>query len=161
VSNPPAALHITVPKAAPGSDPTKKIDLSTALQYGTAEGYPPLRSFLRQFTRNHLHPSVPYLDGPEIILTCGSTDGFSKVAELLVDPWFPSTHDIRDRPGMLCEAFVYMVPATTVEPKGVQVVPVETDAVGMVAKGPGGLEDVLENWDLSKGRRPHFMFTVT
>jgi DNA-binding transcriptional MocR family regulator len=153
---------MTIPKFASAAlDPAERIDLSTALQYGTAEGYPPLRSFLRQFTRSNLHPNVPYLDGPEIILTCGSTDGFSKVAELIVDPWREGVDDVRDRPGMLCEAFVYMVPATTVRPKGVQVVPVEMDAGGMKASGPGGLEDVLENWDPSKGRRPHFMYTVT
>lgn len=31
----------------------------------------------------------------------------------------------------------------------------------MVATGPGGLEDVLANWDYKKGRRPHLMYTVT
>jgi DNA-binding transcriptional MocR family regulator len=31
----------------------------------------------------------------------------------------------------------------------------------MMAKGKGGLEDVLENWDFTKGRRPHLMYTVT
>jgi hypothetical protein len=40
-------------------------------------------------------------------------------------------------------------------------VPVEYDSQGMMADGPGGLADVLENWDFSRGRRPHFMYTVT
>lgn len=139
----------------------KKIDLSTALQYGTAEGYPPLRSFIRQFTREHLHPNIPYLHGPEIILTCGSTDGFSKTIELIVEPWFPEVNDVADRPGMLCEVFVYASVLSQIGPRGVQVVPVEIDAEGMLADGPGGLEEVLENWDPRNGRRPHFIYSVT
>lgn len=46
-------------------------------------------------------------------------------------------------------------------PRGLQVVPVKIDLVGMLASGPGGLEDVLENWDESKGKRPHLLYTVT
>lgn len=160
-SDPSVASHITVPKTDAEVDPLKKIDLSTALQYGTAEGYPPLRSFVRQFARNHLHPNVPYLNGPEVILTCGSTDGFSKAAELIVEPWFADRDPVEERPGMLCEVFVYGNAPATVKPKGVQIVPVEIDGEGMLAHGPGGLQDVLENWDPRNGRRPHMMYTVT
>ena len=46
-------------------------------------------------------------------------------------------------------------------PRGLQIVPVKIDLEGMRPDGPGGLEDVLENWDESKGRRPHLMYTVT
>ena len=45
-------------------------------------------------------------------------------------------------------------------PLGVQLAPVKTDAVGMAVKGPGGLEDVLANWDPSKGKRPNLLYTV-
>lgn len=161
VADPTAAAHVTVPKRLEQPDLMKKVDLETALQYGTAEGYPPLRSFLRQFARDHLHPNIPYLGGAEIILTCGSTDGFSKTVELLVDPWYPETDPVEDRPGMLCEVFVYGTILSQVQPKGVQVVPVEIDSGGMLADGPGGLEDVLGNWDPRNGRRPHFMYAVT
>ena len=151
-----------MPKIVAGEkDPVRKIDLATALQYGTAEGYPPLLSFIRQFTRDHLHPSVPYLGGPEVVLTCGSTDGFSKTLDLLIDPWSETADDMRDRPGMLCEPFIYASILTQVQPRGVQVVTVETDEHGMAAHGPGGLEDVLANWDYEKGKRPSFMYTVT
>ncbi|KFA63217.1 hypothetical protein S40285_04911 [Stachybotrys chlorohalonatus IBT 40285] len=160
-SGPRPASHITVPKKVAEANPFKKIDLSTALQYGTAEGYPPLRSFIRQFTRENLHPTVPYLGGPEVILTCGSTDGFSKVAEMIVEPWFPDRDDVKDRPGMLCEAFVYSGPLAAIKPKGVQVVAVEYDEQGMLASGPGGLEEVLTTWDYTRGRLPHFLYTVT
>lgn len=159
--DPSAASHITVPKTNVEVDPLKKIDLSTALQYGTAEGYPPLRSFIRQFTRNHLHPHVPYLGGPEVILTCGSTDGLNKAIEMVVNPWSAERDPIEERPGMLCEVFVYMNAVQTAKPKGVQTVPVEIDSEGMLAYGPGGLQDVLENWDTRNGRRPHLMYAVT
>jgi DNA-binding transcriptional MocR family regulator len=156
-----ASSHITVPKTDAQDDPLKKIDLATALQYGTASGYPPLSSFIRQFTRNHLHPSVPYEGGPEIILTCGSTDGFHKAVELIVEPWVPTRDAIEDRPAMLCELFVYMNAPNTIQPKGARIVPIEVDDEGMTPYGPGGLLDVLENWDLSQGRRPQIMYTVT
>jgi DNA-binding transcriptional MocR family regulator len=161
LSDPMAAGHVTVPKTVDEVDPVKKIDLMSALQYGTAEGYPPLRSFIRQFTRNHLHPAVPYLGGPEVILTCGSTDGFAKTLELLVDPWDPLTGDARERPGLLCEVFVYANVLAQSNPHGVQPVPVEIDSQGMMASGPGGLEDVLSNWNEDNGMRPRFMYTVT
>lgn len=161
ISDPTASSHITVPKTTSQVDPLKKIDLSTALQYGTAEGYPPLASFIRQFTREHLHPNVPYLNGPETILTVGSTDGFSKTLELIVEPWYPETDPVETRPAMLCEVFVYASVLAQAQPRGVQVVPVEIDSEGMLASGPGGLQDVLENWDPRNGRRPHFIYTVT
>ncbi|KAK3944193.1 aromatic amino acid aminotransferase [Diplogelasinospora grovesii] len=156
------AAHIEVPKISSEPDPLKKIDLATALQYGLAQGYPSLLSWIRQFTRDHLHPDVPYRDGPDVMLTCGSTDGFSKTLELFVNPWSGEAgDDICDRPGLLCETFVYGNILTQALPKGMQVVTVESDAAGMVATGrPGSLEDVLSNWDPAKGKRPHLMYTV-
>lgn len=47
------------------------------------------------------------------------------------------------------------------EPHGVKIAPVEMDEDGMLPYGPGGLEDVLSNWDETKGKRPHLMYTVT
>lgn len=143
------------------TDVLKKIDLATALQYGTADGYPPLLSFITQFAREGLHPNVPYEGGPGVCLTVGSTDGFSKTLELFVDPWSPETGDARERPGLLCETFVYGNILSQAQPKGVQIVPVKADGGGMVATGPGSLEDVLENWDPANGRRPHLLYTVT
>ncbi|KAK4148910.1 pyridoxal phosphate-dependent transferase [Chaetomidium leptoderma] len=160
-SDPAAASHISVPKTLDESDPLKKIDLATALQYGLAQGYPPLLSWVRQFTRENLHPDTPYRDGPEVVLTCGSTDGFSKTLNLFVDQWTEGINDISERPGMLCEPYVYTNVLSQAQPLGVQVVPVKADPSGMAVGGPGGLEDVLANWDTSKGKRPHLMYTVT
>lgn len=156
-----ASIHLTVPHTSSSANPLQKIDLTTALQYGTAQGYPPLYSFLRQFTRENLHPNVPYAGGPEIILTVGSTDGFNKTIEAFTNAWSEERDWIRERPAILCEEFAYMNAVQAVKPRGLAVVPVKIDLVGMLAKGPDGLEDVLENWDESKGKRPHLLYTVT
>ena len=139
----------------------QKIDLTTALQYGQALGYPPLHSFIKQFTREHMHPNIPYKGGADIILTCGSTDGLSKTLECLSNVWSEEKDWVRERPGLLCEEFAYMNAMQGARPRGFQIVPVKVDLEGMLPTGPGGLEDVLANWDESKGKRPHLMYTVT
>ena len=150
-----------MPHFSGNSDPLHTIDLATALQYGTAEGYPSLYYFIRQFTLENLHPTIPYKGGAEIILTCGSTDGFSKTIQALSNEWFEDWNPIDERPGLLVEEFCYMNAIQAARPRGLGIVPVAIDDEGMLVSGKGGLEDVLENWDFSKGRRPHLMYTVT
>ncbi|KAF2106581.1 aromatic amino acid aminotransferase 1 [Lophiotrema nucula] len=157
----PQASRLVVPHDANVADPLKMIDLKSALQYGQAQGYPALYYFIRQFTRNNLHPFVPYKEGPEVILTCGSTDGFSKTIQALSNEWSESHDPIDEKPGLLTEQYCYMNAVQTARPRGLNIVPVVIDDEGMVATGKGGLEDVLDNWDFSKGRRPHLMYTVT
>jgi DNA-binding transcriptional MocR family regulator len=156
----PASARVTVPKESRTADLQQRIDLATALQYGLAEGYAPIHSFIRQFTRDHLHPNVPYAGGPEIIMTCGSTDGFSKVIELFINAWNPDRDWIQQREGLLCEDFTYMSAIQTARPKGVNIVGVAMDGQGLRVTGKGGLEDVLENWDFRRGRRPHLLYTI-
>jgi DNA-binding transcriptional MocR family regulator len=152
-----AAAHIAIPKASTESDPLKRIDLTTALQYGQAQGYPALLSWVQQFV-SHMHANVPYKGGPDVILSCGSTDGMNKSLELLVDPWSPETGDVRDRPGILFEPFMYATILSQALPRGLQPVSVGLEGSGLYADD---LEEVLANWDFSKGRRPHLMYTVT
>lgn len=152
---------IAVPHTSDQDNPIKKIDLSTALQYGQAQGYPALYYFIRQLTRDHLHPNCPYKGGPEVILTCGNTDGFSKVLQLLTNEWSEEKDWIRDRDALLCEKFAYGNALAGAKPRGLNIVPVEIDDEGMLAEGPGGLRDVLENWDFKKGKRPRLIYTVT
>ncbi|KAL4942759.1 hypothetical protein BDV06DRAFT_211581 [Aspergillus oleicola] len=152
--------HIVVPKESQ-SAPPKKIDLTTALQYGTAEGLPPLATFIRQFAREQLHPNVPYAGGPDTVLTTGATDGISKAIEAFTDIWNPERDPVYLRQGMLCEEFVYMNTIQTAQPRGLNIVPVAIDAEGMLPYGPGGLNEVLKNWDYRRGRRPHLMYTIT
>lgn len=155
------ASHITVPKVLSEKNALKKIDLATALQYGLAQGYPPLYSWIRQFATQHLHPNIPYEGGADVCLTVGSTDGFSKTLDLFVNPWSPEKDDIRDRPGLLSETFMYGNILSQSMPRGVQIVPVKADEGGMVVEGPDGLEDVLANWDEATGKRPHLLYTVS
>lgn len=157
----PPSSRVLVPKLSGTDSVLRRIDVSSALQYGTAQGYPSLAAFLRRFTRDHLHPDVPYTPGPDIILTNGNTDGFSKSLELLSDPWSEDTDSASERPGLLVEDFCYMNAIQAAAPRGLQIVPVAMDTGGMRRDGPGGLVDVLENWDEKKGKRPHLMYTVT
>ncbi|KAF2865758.1 aromatic amino acid aminotransferase [Massariosphaeria phaeospora] len=157
----PPASRLVVPHDSGAQDPLRMIDLKSALQYGTAQGYPALYYFIRQFTRNNLHPFVPYKEGPEVILTCGSTDGFSKTIQALSDEWSEGHDPVDERPGLLVEQYCYMNAVQTAKPRGLNIVPVAIDDEGMLATGKGGLQHVLENWDASRGRRPHLMYTVT
>ncbi|UNI18978.1 hypothetical protein JDV02_005204 [Purpureocillium takamizusanense] len=153
---------LVVPKATKGGEPAKRVDLATALQYGTAGGYPPLLSWIRRFTLDVLVPHVPYEPGPDVILSCGSTDGLFKLVDLLYDSWLPERGDpVSERPGILTELFVFNNVLPVVEPHGIQIVPVEIDGEGMLATGPGSLDDVLRSWDPAKGKRPHVLYTVT
>jgi DNA-binding transcriptional MocR family regulator len=161
ITEDPGASRIVVPHNSSASNILRKIDLTTALQYGTAQGYPPLYSFIRQFALEHLHPNIPYKDGAEIVLTNGSTDGFSKSLEAFTNTWHVERDWIREREGMVCEEFVYMAAVQAGRPRGLNVVAVAIDEEGMLASGKGGLADVLENWDKNKGKRPHLMYTVT
>lgn len=157
----PEAAHLLVPHDSAERDLLQKIDLTTALQYGTAQGYPPLYVFIRAFAQTNLHPNVPYEGGPEVILTCGSTDGFSKTLECFTNIWDEERDWIRDKEGLLCEEYAYMNAIQTAAPRGINVVPVKVDAEGMMAEGPGGLADILDNWDFHRGKRPHIIYTVT
>ena len=153
--------RVVVPKSSDNEDILRKIDIETALQYGRAQGYPPLYSFIQQFTTQNMHPNVPYKDGPEIILTCGNTDGFAKTLEALTNVWSEERNRIGEKEGLLVEEFAYMNAIQAAQPRGMNIVPVTVDDEGMCAQGPGGLLDVLENWDESRGKRPHLIYTVT
>lgn len=104
---------------------------------------------------------MPYLGGAEINLTNGNTDGLAKTLEALSNVWSEERDWVRERPGILVEEFAYMNAVQAAKPRGIQIVPVTIDSQGMLPDGPGGLEDVLENWDETKGKRPHLMYTVT
>lgn len=160
---PPAAnpSHIVVPYESTATNPIHQIDVTTALQYGQATGYPPLYTFIRQFVRENLHPNIPYLDGPDIVLSCGNTDGFSKALQAFCNEWSPEHDWIGDRQSILVEEFAYLTGIQGAQTLGVRTVPVKIDKEGMLPFGPGGVEDILENWDIRQGKRPHMMYTIT
>ncbi|KAL9060924.1 MAG: hypothetical protein Q9162_000368 [Coniocarpon cinnabarinum] len=157
----PASSRLLVPHESGDPDRTRKVDLATALQYGTAEGYPPLRQWLLRFVQEHMHPNIPYAGGPNIVLTCGSTDGFSKCMQLINNTWIEGRDAPTEREGLLCEEYAYMGAIQMARPRGVNILAVAIDDEGMLADGPGGLRDVLQHWDPSRGKRPHMLYTVT
>jgi len=158
---PHASSHTVVPKVSGAVDPLKKIDITSALQYGQAQGYPALQSFILQMVKENLHPNIPYAGGPDVVLTCGSTDGFSKSLQAFNNEWAEGINPIEEKEGLLCEKYAYMNAIQAARPRGMNIVPIEIDDEGMLATGKGGLEDVLENWDYTIGKRPHMMYTVT
>ncbi|KAF8242603.1 PLP-dependent transferase [Wilcoxina mikolae CBS 423.85] len=150
---PPPSSHLSIPKFEPSHPPSTRIDLSTTLQYGRATGLPALTDFLREFTFRHMLQGELAYDETEadILPTCGNTDGFSKVIGAL-----GTRGDT-----MLVESYCYTAVVTMAAPFGIGTCAVAMDEGGMLAEGEGGLRDVLENWDFTRGRRPHFMYTVT
>ena len=161
VSDRPASSRILVPHDSTDKNVIRKIDVATALQYGQAQGLAPLYGWLRAFTTEVFHPNVPYKDGPEVIPDLGSTDGLSKVFELLFNHWDRDRDWIREREGLIVEEFAYTSAVGQAIPRDLNVVPIKMDVEGMLASGKGGLQEVMENWDFSKGKRPHVMYTVT
>lgn len=154
---------MTVPHESHQPNVLQRIDLKTALQYGTAQGYPPLYAFIREFALTRLNPNIPYKNGAEIILTCGNTDGFNKVIDCFVNPWSP-IKPVAEREALVVEEFAYSLAIATARPRGMNVVPIAIDAEGMLAYGhPQALYNVLSNWDAAKegSKRPHMMYTVT
>ncbi|KAL7409247.1 pyridoxal phosphate-dependent transferase [Mrakia frigida] len=135
---------IETPKYA--SNP-RELQLSTALQYGGGGGSAELIAFLKEWTLMVIPPSYSDFD---IILNCGSTDGFHKIVELLCEKG----------DGILCEAYTYPSALETGWPMGVRPVPVAMDDFGMI---PEALEELLAGWDdVKEGRRrPRVMYTIT
>jgi DNA-binding transcriptional MocR family regulator len=90
----------------------------------------------------------------------GNTDGFSKTIAALMDEWREGIDPIDEKPGLLVEEFSYSPPSIRAKSYHANIVPVAMDNEGMLASGKGGLEDVLENWDHKKGKRPNLLYTV-
>ncbi|KAK4502667.1 hypothetical protein PRZ48_006093 [Zasmidium cellare] len=159
--SPPPPQHIHIPRSCKNAqNPLRTIDLDTALQYGGAQGYPPLHAWLKKLTTSIYHPNIPYLGGADILINGGSADGLAKVYELLFNPWDEKLNSVEEREGLLAEEFVYAPPLAQLKPKDVNVVPVRMDGEGILPFGEGGLEDVLEHWDWKRGKRPHVLYTI-
>lgn len=149
-----------IPRTSVSERPHRTVDLDTSLQYGSSQGYPPLYAWLKKLVNTVYHPNIPYKGGTDVMINGGSADGLSKVYELLFNYWDEDVNNIRDREGLLIEEFVYGPPIAQLRPRDVNIVPVKMDMEGMLAHGPGGLLDVLENWDPSRGKRPHAVYLI-
>lgn len=143
------ATHFEIPKFSPVGNRGSRMDVATALQYCRSSGFPPLAEFIKDFALNHIHGGkIPYAN-PGVLLTCGSTDGFGKVVEMLAERG----------DNMLVEEYTYPNAVETALPYGVGMAPVKIDHEGLI---PEALRDVLEGWDVQRrGRRPRFLYTIT
>ncbi|KDQ64466.1 hypothetical protein JAAARDRAFT_201799 [Jaapia argillacea MUCL 33604] len=135
--------HLSIPKYPSRPD---EVNLSAALQYGTATGLPQLQGFLKDFVDRVYQPA--YSDYTTLVHT-GNTDGWSRVASTLCNPG----------EGILTEEWTYPSALASVAPVGIQAVPIAMDKEGMRSDS---LRATLEQWD-EKVRgipRPHVMYTV-
>ncbi|KAF4333866.1 aromatic amino acid aminotransferase [Fusarium beomiforme] len=155
-----SSVHSRIPRRPSDENAAHQINLSSALQYGSAQGYPPLYTLLKKLVREVHHPNIPYPGGADIILDSGSSDGLNKVFELLFNPWDQDLDDVRNREGLLVEDFVYGPPLNQVRPKNLNIVSISMDHEGLLAHGQGSLFEVLKNWDPAKGKRPHVLYTI-
>ncbi|CAN6618014.1 aromatic amino acid aminotransferase 2 [Trichomonascus vanleenenianus] len=138
-----------------------RVDIDSALQYGLGEGYPALRQWVKTLVDTVILPEKPYRDGPDSIMTCGNTDGLTKVVETFSNQWIAGKSLIVQRESIIVEEHTYPAALQTFVPRGLRIVPVKSDKYGMVVNGTNGLRQVLEGWNSFKGRRPHLMYTVT
>ncbi|KAG8894997.1 hypothetical protein FRB99_000821, partial [Tulasnella sp. 403] len=139
----PRTEDLVIPKYAEDSE---AIQLSTALQYSTAQGLPALNTFLMDFMHK-VHK--PYLPTTAITVTTGNTDAWNRVVETLCN----------DGDGLLVEEWSYPSALFTSRPHGVHPVPIAMDGQGMCAEA---LERTLKDWDEKERgfRRPHVMYLV-
>lgn len=138
----------------------RRVDLATALQYGTAQGFPPLYSWIRNWTNSVYHSAIPYQGKADVVICGGSADGLSKIYDLLFNEWDSTVNRLQDREGLLVEEMVYIPPIAQTKHKDVNIVPVKMDAEGMIVDGSGGLLDVLESWNEADGKRPHALYLI-
>lgn len=118
-------------------------DGATMLQYGTTEGYDPLRTFLAQWTAPRLGREVS-LD--EIMITTGSQQVLDLFAWVMLDPG-----DV-----VIVEDPSYMAALTTFYNHGAQFASVPVDGEGMtVSRLPSLIESLLK-----EGKKPKFIYTI-
>ncbi|KAI5800164.1 pyridoxal phosphate-dependent transferase [Peziza echinospora] len=127
--------------------------LSTALQYGTADGYPPLTTFLSNLVLTHIHHPFPLYTSPAPLLlpTCGTTDGLNKVFEMLLTPG----------DSLLCEEYTYLPAPSAARAVGARVFGVEMDEFGVRSDA---LEYMLSTWNEGErggARKPRVLYTIT
>lgn len=131
-------------------------DLENGLQYGKASGLQELAEWIRKFTYDYIATPL-YEPGFETLITSGTTDGWSKVLQVLSNEW-DDEGDVNKRQGILVEEFTYSCAAEAARVRGLNVVSVAMDQYGML---PDALYETLANWDSTKGKRPHLLYTVS
>ncbi|KZV68120.1 PLP-dependent transferase [Peniophora sp. CONT] len=134
--------HVVVPKARSEGD--GGMNLATALQYGPATGMAATQKFTASFSELVFKPA--FADWKTIVQT-GNTDGWSRCARMLCNPGDT----------IIAEEWTYPSALASAAPIHINVLPIALDGIGI---RPDALREALANWDESKGRRPHIMYTV-
>ena len=116
---------------------------TSLLQYGTTEGYDPLRSFLAKWTAPRMGREVG-LD--EILLTTGSQQVLDLFAWAMIDPG-----DVA-----IVEAPSYMAALTAFYNHGADFASVPVDGEGMVVSELPALIERLRK----EGKKPKFIYTI-
>ena len=138
----PAPEVFPIDQFAEGSE--KLVSEGTSLlQYGTTEGYDPLRSFLAKWTAPRMGREVG-LD--EILLTTGSQQVLDLFAWAMIDPG-----DVA-----IVEAPSYMAALTAFYNHGADFASVPVDGEGMVVSELPALIERLRK----EGKRPKFIYTI-
>lgn len=128
----PATRLMTIPKYLPdATDRPEGIQLSAALQYGTAAGLPALHKFVTEFTKTVYKPLNSKM---ECLLHAGSTFGWANCLQTLCNPG----------EFLITEDWAYVSALIACQPYRVQPVGVAMDDQGMKADA---LENLLVNWD--------------
>ncbi|THU90949.1 PLP-dependent transferase [Dendrothele bispora CBS 962.96] len=139
-----SSMNLSIPQYA--SETHQLNTLSRALQYYPGRSSPTLTALFYDFTARIMRPG--YADW-QILLNSGSTDGWSKVVNLLCEPGdyiiveehtFPSAHSLW-------------------APMGCKGVPVKMDKDGMI---PEDLERIMDGWEQNhpEVKKPHLLYTV-
>ncbi|GAA6006112.1 hypothetical protein JCM10207_000527 [Rhodosporidiobolus poonsookiae] len=128
-------------------DDPAKIQLSSALQYGTAAGLPPLAKFIYDFTTRVYRPA--YADYRTVI-NAGSTDAWGKIVSSLCNPG----------DGVLAEEWTYPSALASAWPYGIKPVALPMDGEGMT---PEGMDELLGSWNPDEHdgmNRPRILYTI-
>ncbi|KAI9453469.1 PLP-dependent transferase [Lactarius psammicola] len=121
------------------------LNLAAALQYGPATGLPPLRMFIREFTERVYAPAY---DNWTTLVQTGNTDGWGRIAKLLLNPGDT----------LLVEEWTYASALASARPIDLRWQAVPMDSQGMRADA---LREILAGWNVEKsGPRPRVIYTV-
>jgi aromatic amino acid aminotransferase I / 2-aminoadipate transaminase len=118
--------------------------LGVALNYGPAAGSAQLVRFFTEHVEIFHNP--PYSDW-ECSATCGNTSALE-----IAFRTFCSRGDY-----VLCEENTYSGAVEALRPLGVNIKAVRMDDDGLL---PGDLDNILQNWDVSRGRKPFILYMI-
>jgi kynurenine/2-aminoadipate aminotransferase len=123
-------------------------EATAALQYSDTNGLPRLVQQLSELSR-HFHGSAAAQAAEQsILVTTGSQDALTKAFEMVLE----------EEDALLLEEFTYSGSLAFLKPWGCRLVPVPTDAHGIV---PSALRARLDAWDpCIDGRKPKVLYTI-